>query len=48
MVHALPDNLANIPDRYTAGGVPGPDTATLNTGDAGGRVACGAIEPLVH
>ncbi|MET0523953.1 MAG: superoxide dismutase family protein [Nocardioides sp.] len=48
MVHALRDNLANIPSRYTAGGVPGPDMTTLNTGDAGGRVACGVIEPLVH
>jgi Cu-Zn family superoxide dismutase len=48
MVHAGRDNLANIPTRYTAGGVPGPDATTLSTGDAGGRVACGVIEPLVH
>ena len=48
MVHAGRDNLANIPARYTAGGVAGPDTTTLSTGDAGGRVACGVIDPLVH
>ncbi|WP_084264659.1 superoxide dismutase family protein [Actinomadura macra] len=44
IVHALPDNHANIPDRYaTADGKKGPDTATLGTGDSGGRVACGVI-----
>jgi superoxide dismutase, Cu-Zn family len=43
ILHALADNCANIPARYTAAGVPGPDTATLATGDAGGRVACGVI-----
>ena len=45
MVHAGRDNFANIPpERYTAGGVAGPDTTTLATGDAGGRVACGVID----
>jgi Cu-Zn family superoxide dismutase len=44
MVHADPDNLANIPGRYGAGGVPGPDADTLKTGDAGGRVACGVVQ----
>lgn len=44
IVHAGPDNLANIPTRYSAGGVPGPDATTLGTGDAGGRFACGVIE----
>jgi len=44
MVHAGPDNLANIPTRYTSGGVPGPDATTLATGDAGARVACGVID----
>ncbi|QBR91356.1 superoxide dismutase family protein [Nocardioides euryhalodurans] len=44
MVHAGPDNLANIPTRYSAAGVPGPDAATLATGDAGARVACGVID----
>lgn len=39
IIHALPDNYANIPQRY---GVP--DEATLSTGDAGGRIACGVIE----
>jgi Cu-Zn family superoxide dismutase len=39
IIHALPDNCANIPSRYT----PPPDATTLATGDAGGRVACGVI-----
>jgi superoxide dismutase, Cu-Zn family len=43
IIHAAPDNLANIPTRYSAAGVPGPDAATLATGDSGGRVACGVI-----
>jgi Cu-Zn family superoxide dismutase len=46
IVHAAPDNLANIPSRYqsTTEGVFGPDSATLATGDAGGRVACGLVD----
>lgn len=57
IVHANPDNYANIPDRYQAPGpsaspvasappvmVAGPDAATLATGDAGKRIACGVIE----
>jgi len=44
MVHAGRDNFANIPERYSAAGVPGPDAATLATGDAGARVACGVID----
>ncbi len=49
MVHAGPDNFANIPERYSTGGtpeipgIPGPDAATLATGDAGARIACGVI-----
>jgi Cu-Zn family superoxide dismutase len=43
IVHAGPDNLANIPTRYAAAGVPGPDATTLGTGDAGGRFACGVV-----
>jgi Cu-Zn family superoxide dismutase len=43
IIHAAPDNYANIPTRYSAAGVPGPDAATLATGDSGGRVACGVI-----
>jgi superoxide dismutase, Cu-Zn family len=39
MVHAGPDNFANIPPRYA----PAPDAETLNTGDSGGRVACGVV-----
>ena len=44
IVHAAPDNYANISTRYSAAGVPGPDAATLATGDAGGRVLCGVID----
>ena len=40
MIHAGRDNYANIPDRYAPGG---PDATTRNTGDAGGRIACGAV-----
>jgi Cu-Zn family superoxide dismutase len=39
IVHALPDNYANIPERYGAA-----DQATLATGDSGDRIACGAIQ----
>jgi superoxide dismutase, Cu-Zn family len=38
MIHAGPDNFANIPARYG-----GPDQETLNTGDSGTRVACGVV-----
>jgi Cu-Zn family superoxide dismutase len=44
MVHSGPDNFANIPERYTTGGTPGPDATTLGTGDSGSRVACGVID----
>jgi superoxide dismutase, Cu-Zn family len=44
MVHEGRDNFANIPERYSAAGVPGPDAATLATGDAGARAACGVID----
>jgi Cu-Zn family superoxide dismutase len=40
IIHALPDNFANIPTRYSA---TGPDAATLATGDSGGRIACGVL-----
>lgn len=40
VVHASPDNYANIPTRYATA----PDTTTLNTGDAGSRSACGVVE----
>jgi Cu-Zn family superoxide dismutase len=45
IVHASPDNFANIPSRYVSSttGLPGPDAATLATGDSGGRTACGVI-----
>lgn len=41
MVHAAPDNYANVPERYAPAG---PDEMTRNTGDAGGRIACGTVE----
>ena len=47
MIHAGPDNFGNIPSaRYTnvVPGQPVPDETTLNTGDAGGRIACGVIK----
>ena len=44
MIHERPDNFANIPQRYTVNGVPGPDAETLATGDSGARVACGVLE----
>ncbi|ETK31794.1 superoxide dismutase family protein [Microbispora sp. ATCC PTA-5024] len=47
IIHAKPDNFANIPSRYThpkdATGTTGPDAATLKTGDAGRRIACGVV-----
>lgn len=44
MIHAGPDNSANIPARYRSSEAekPGPDEETLKTGDSGDRVACGA------
>ncbi|MGH2996055.1 MAG: superoxide dismutase family protein [Gaiellaceae bacterium] len=46
IVHALPDNFANIPTRYHSHteNTLGPDSATLATGDSGGRVACGVVQ----
>ena len=41
MVHADRDDYAHIPERYAPGG---PDEMTRNTGDAGGRIACGPLE----
>ena len=47
VVHAAPDNLAHVPDRYRHGEFrpeeAGPDAATRMTGDSGGRVACGVV-----
>jgi Cu-Zn family superoxide dismutase len=46
IVHELSDNYANIPTRYRSPDSPpqgGPDAATLGTGDAGGRIACGVV-----
>lgn len=45
IVHAGPDNFANIPSRYlqSTASTPGPDAVTLATGDAGARVACGVV-----
>ncbi|MEV0753800.1 superoxide dismutase family protein [Streptosporangium sp. NPDC050280] len=47
VIHALPDNHSNIPDRYSHPADPtpgtGPDAETLKAGDSGGRIACGVI-----
>jgi Cu-Zn family superoxide dismutase len=45
VVHANADNLANIPARYHSHTEDkfGPDSATLATGDAGDRAACGVL-----
>jgi len=43
MVHAGPDNFANIPTRYAAAG---PDAMTQATGDSGGRAACGVVQAI--
>ena len=40
VVHAEPDNFAHIPDRYGLT----LDETTLNTGDAGARIACGLVQ----
>lgn len=40
VIHAMADNFGNIPSRYN----PPADEETMNTGDAGGRIACGTIE----
>jgi Cu-Zn family superoxide dismutase len=46
ILHAGPDNFANIPSDYVSGNPPvaGPNTATKGTGDAGARTACGIVE----
>jgi Cu-Zn family superoxide dismutase len=41
MVHAMPDNFGNVPDRYAPGGT---DDTTKKTGDAGGRVGCAVVQ----
>jgi superoxide dismutase, Cu-Zn family len=41
LIHAGRDDYANIPERYAPGG---PDATTRNTGDAGGRIACGTVK----
>jgi len=46
MIHANPDNFANIPSRYksSASAQNGPDEDTLKTGDSGPRIACGVVQ----
>jgi superoxide dismutase, Cu-Zn family len=39
MIHEQRDNFAHIPERYAAE----PDRQTLDTGDAGARLACGVV-----
>ncbi|HVE64791.1 MAG TPA: superoxide dismutase family protein [Mycobacteriales bacterium] len=48
VIHAAPDNLANIPTRYSftnadGSAGTGPDAVTKATGDSGGRVLCGVV-----
>ncbi|GGI09638.1 superoxide dismutase family protein [Egicoccus halophilus] len=47
MIHADPDNLGHIPDRYQSDDAdePGPDQATRDTGDGGDRAACAVVAP---
>lgn len=50
IIHSARDNLAHIPaDRYRHAPYDqtavGPDAATRNTGDSGGRQRCGTIQP---
>ncbi|HVU11555.1 MAG TPA: superoxide dismutase family protein [Phototrophicaceae bacterium] len=40
VIHADPDNYANIPARYAAQ----PDAQTLDNGDSGDMIACGVIQ----
>ena len=50
IIHAAPDNYANIPTRYSVANpvpvYPGTttDAATLATGDSGARIACGVLK----
>jgi Cu-Zn family superoxide dismutase len=44
IIHANPDNYANIPTRYAAA----PDAMTLATGDSGDRIVCGVVEKIVE
>jgi Cu-Zn family superoxide dismutase len=45
VVHAGVDNYANIPVRYSANGVAGPDSESQMTGDSGPRIACAVVFP---
>jgi Cu-Zn family superoxide dismutase len=50
IIHAAPDNYANIPaSRYDAKS-PGdvPDATTLLAGDSGVRIACGVVKKLIE
>ncbi|MDP2674060.1 MAG: superoxide dismutase family protein [Dehalococcoidia bacterium] len=46
IIHLNPDNYANIPARYLAppATITAVDQATKDTGDAGGRIACGVVQ----
>jgi Cu-Zn family superoxide dismutase len=52
IVHASPDNLANIPPRYhshtpdASSTTFGADASTTGTGDSGDRIACGVVQRL--
>jgi len=44
IIHALPDNAANVPSRYQSDTGPGPDATTQATGDAGLGLQCGVLQ----
>jgi superoxide dismutase, Cu-Zn family len=51
VIHANPDNYANIPaERYAAiaSGTKTRDAATLSAGDSGARIVCGVVEKLLE
>lgn len=47
VIHAEPDNFANVPDRYL-GDESSPDDDTLAAGDASDRIGCGVVEGVVE
>ena len=50
IIHAAPDNYANIPKARYAAIPPNetPDATTLSTGDSGARIVCGVVKKLIE